>query len=103
MDVERTIEFILDVEAKHAAAIQRHDEMLRQLIEVNLSLTGHLEELATHAEGLDARVDRLDARVDKLAARMEELAESQAHTDQRLNVLIDIVDKIIRRRDDNAS
>jgi methyl-accepting chemotaxis protein len=89
MDVERTIEFILDVEAKHAAAIQRHDEMLRQLIEVNLSLTGHLEDLAAH-------VDRLDARVDKLAARMEEIANAQAQTDQRLNALIDIVDKMIR-------
>jgi hypothetical protein len=35
--------------------------------------------------------------MDQLAGRMDQLAESGTHTDQRLNALIDVVDKLISR------
>jgi hypothetical protein len=50
--------------------------MIRQLVEVNLSLARPLEE-----------TDR----------RFRERAEAAAHTDRRLDALIDTVDKLARR------
>ncbi len=43
--------------------------------------------LARHAEETDRR----------LGARIEQLVESGAHTDRRLDALIDVVDKLTRR------
>jgi chromosome segregation ATPase len=101
---EHRIEFILDQQANFAVDIQqlqesqrrlteaqeRTDGMLRSLVEVNLALTGHVEGLAAQIQGLAAHLQKVDDRLDRLA-------ESQAHTDQRLDTLVDVVDKLIRR------
>ncbi|MGH9358121.1 MAG: hypothetical protein ACRD22_07100 [Terriglobia bacterium] len=97
MNIEQTMQFILDMQAKHEAASQKRDEqiaensrqlaensrqiqsntgMIRQLVDVSLSLAHHGEE-----------TDR----------RIRELAESQSRTDYKLNALIETVDKLVRR------
>ncbi|MGH9430382.1 MAG: hypothetical protein ACRD3T_02445 [Terriglobia bacterium] len=90
MDIEKTMQFILETQAKLEASAQKHDEqiaenarqiqantgMIRQLVDVSLSLAHHGEE-----------TDR----------RIGELTEAQTRTDYKLNVLIDAVDKIVRR------
>ncbi len=98
---ERRMNFIVEQSAKHAVSIQQLDErmdrvekqqevnvgMIRQLVEVAMSLTNHIQETD----------ERLGKRIDELGERMAELAESQAHSDRRLDSLIDVVDKLARR------
>ena len=100
-DIERRMNFIIEQQAQFAAdiqllkeretkifqmieantvAIEANSTMIRQLVDVSLSLVRNLEE-----------TDR------RLGARIDQLAESQAHSDRRLDALIDVVDKLTRR------
>ena len=108
MDIEKTIEYILDLNARHAVAMQHFDErmeqagrrmeqaekrmdrmegMIRQLVDVTMSL-------ARHAEEADAWVRKFAAETDR---RIREREEAGAHTDRRLDALIDVVEKLTRR------
>jgi uncharacterized coiled-coil protein SlyX len=97
MDIEQTMQFILDAQARLQATASQHDERLAKL---ETSLAG----LATSLAGLESSVGTLTDLVGRLAQaeirlveRMDRLAESQAHTDQRLDILIDVVDKLVHR------
>jgi hypothetical protein len=93
-DFEKIMEFILEQQAKFAVDIQqlresqarleaaqeRTDGMVRNLVDVCMSLANHVEES--------------DRRVDRFIAATEERSKE---ADQRLNALIDIVDKLVRR------
>lgn len=104
-EIQRTMEFILEQQAQFAANIQRLQEThLRD----NPRLT-RLEEsfqlLVQLAQATDSRLDSTDSRLDSTDARlnlvaenmalveanMAALAASQAHSDERLSALIDIV------------
>ena len=63
---------------------------------MQLLIDDHLKFDDEHKRLLTAQVVLTD-RVDKLAAAVQELAGAQKHTDERLNVLITIVDGIVRR------
>jgi len=54
--------------------------MIRQLVDVTMSL-------ARHAQETGAQTDE----------RLRELAEAGTHTERRLDALIDTVDKLVRR------
>lgn len=107
-DIESRMEFIIEQQAQFTADMQalaaemqalkeRQDQaqlqieanagMIRQLGDVTMSL-------AHHADETDQRLGEADQRWD---ARMKQLAESGAHTDRRLDALIDTVDKLVRR------
>lgn len=84
MDIEKTIQFILETQAKHEIAIQQSDERFahfreqteerfRTLVDVSMSLAHNLQTLG---EGTDRRF---------------------RETDYKLNALIDAVDKLIKR------
>ena len=82
-NIESRMNFIIEQQAQFAVDIQLLKEretealgMIRQLVDVTMSLAHHGEE-----------TDR----------RIRELAESGAHTDRRLDALIDLVDKLTRR------
>ncbi len=82
--IESRMSFIIEQQAQFAADIQLLKDrqadtigMIRQLVDVTMSLAHHGEE-----------TDR----------RIRELAESGAHTDRRLDALIDVVDKLTRRK-----
>ncbi len=100
-NVESRMNFIIEQQAQFAANIQILKERqadalrmieansgaIRQLVDVTMSL-------ARHAEETDRRLQETDRR---LGARIEQLVESGAHTDRRLDALIDVVDKLARR------
>ena len=73
-----TIENFLSIVAEHQA---KHDEGIRNLIAVSRTL-------------VDAQI-RTDAQI-------KGLSEAQKHTDEKLNALIDTVDRIIRRENDRS-
>ena len=88
--IESRMNFIIEQQAQFATDIQiltgrqadalrmieANTAMIRQLVDVSLSLVRHGEETARS---------------------IRELRESQAHGDQRLDALIDTVDKLVRR------
>jgi endonuclease III len=87
MDIEKTMQFILETQAKHEIAIQQWDERFLKfqqevgqrfstLVDVSLSLARHGEE-----------TDR----------RIRELTDAQASTDGKINALIGTVEKLIKR------
>ena len=93
-NIESRMNFIIEQQAQFAVDIQllqerqaETREMIRQLVDVTMSL-------ARHAEETDRRLGELGARTD---ARLGALAEAGEHTDRRLDALIDTVDKLVRR------
>jgi hypothetical protein len=94
-DIERKIEFIVNQQAQFSADIIELKELhvkaearMTNLENVVLRLVDVVE---TGFVGLTQRMNDLVTSQELLDTRMAELAESQTHTDQRLNALIDIV------------
>ncbi len=86
--------FIIEQQAQFAVDIQLLKErqtetlgMIRQLVDVTMSLAHHGEETDQRLRALGEETDR----------RIRELAASGAHTDRRLDALIGVVDKLARR------
>ena len=91
---ESRMNFIIEQQAQFAVDIQilkerqaETREMIRQLVDVTMSL-------ARHGEETDRRIRELGAGTDK---RLRQPAEAGVHTDRRLDALIDTVDKLVRR------
>ena len=61
-------------------------------------LTDSVGTLALTVQQLAVALEALAGRVDTLAASIAELTESQKHTDERLNALINVVDDLVRKR-----
>jgi hypothetical protein len=75
-------------------------DRLEALVEVLVNR--HFEFEDEHKRLLTAQVVLTD-RMDRLDQRLDRLAELQAEGAQRLNVLIAIVDEVIRKRPPSAS
>lgn len=108
-EMERTMQFIVETQAQTAATIQRHEEAMA----ANEKNIAALERIASrHDQDIKTVTDmigRLAIGMTELTGRMSSLAESQKETsellkgtDERLNALILIVDKIIRGRNGGA-
>ncbi len=87
MDIEKTMQFILETQAKHEVTIQQilqtqaqHEQRFSTLVDVCMSLTTNLQ--------------RLGEETDR---RFRETDERFRETDAKLNALIDTVDKLVRR------
>jgi chromosome segregation ATPase len=93
MDIEKTMEFILSVQARLEASVQddheriaKHDEQIAKLESSIASVTD-----------LVGRLAQAEIRLaERTAADFRELREIQANTEYKLNALIATVDKLIR-------
>ena len=85
-EIQRMMEFIIKRQESFAEGMERMRESHAQS-EARIS---QLESAAVHL--YNAATDLYKSQ-EKLAAKMIELAEAQAHTDQRLNALIDVVEQ----------
>ena len=90
MDVERTIEFLMDHQAQAEVRMERLERAVSQ---TNRSLN----QLVRYGVSLRGDVRRHDEAIIRLDKAMAHLAEVHAEADGRLNALIDLVDKTIRR------
>ena len=82
-EIQKAMEFIIKQQ-------EQFSEKLEQMRELHEERLGELERAAVHLYNADTELKK--AQKD-LAVKMSELAEAQAHTDQRLNVLIDIIEQ----------
>jgi hypothetical protein len=97
-EIQRTMEFILGQQARFASSIRRQEEerardsgRIRRLEEA-FQLVAQLPQATdTRLERLETTSTSLEVHSSNLNARMEELAAAQAHADERLSALIDIV------------
>ena len=101
MDIDKTMQFILDVQARLEASVQGHDERFARL---EASAQGHEERLAklessmTTVADLVGRLAQAEIRLtERMEAGFEELRALHADTEYKLNALIDTVDKLARR------
>lgn len=104
MDVEKTIQFILEMQAKHEAWLQKHEESIVRIeasverigagVEANTARMGQLVDVSLSLAHHGEEVDR---RMEETGRLIKELRDAQAHSDYRLNALIDAVEKLIRR------
>jgi len=100
MDVEKTIQFILDIQAKLEASAQGHDERLAKLeaalqehdarIASVTDLVGRLAQAETRL------VERMEGIGQHMEAGFQELRELHADTESKLNTLIVTVDRLVR-------
>ena len=101
-EMERTMQFILETQAQTAANIQKHDVAIAAL---EKNVARHEQEIQT-VTNLVGRVavaeTHLAERMSSLASTHKETSEHLKETDERLNALILIVDKIIRGRNGGA-
>jgi hypothetical protein len=94
MDVEKTMQFILDVQARLEASAAAHDD---RLAKIETSIQKHDEQIAT-VTGLVGRVAQAQIHMaERMAAGFQELRELHADTGYKLNALIETVDKLVRR------
>jgi hypothetical protein len=80
--IEQQAQFTVDIQllkerqADSQRLVDADREMIRQLVDVTMSLAGHAQETDL---------------------RLRELAEAGTHTERRLDALIGTVDKLVRR------
>lgn len=96
--VEQQAQFTVDIQAlreqqaETARLVEENRGMIRQLVDVTMSL-------ARHGEETDQRFKETDLRFKETDRLIRELRDAQAHSDRRLDALIDTVDKLVRRND----
>jgi len=92
------------------ADIQKHDGAIRDLIVVNRSLVDSQQLLTTQIGQITVRINEITNQIseitrqigqldDKLTTGMEKLQDAQRTTEEKLNMLIETVDRIIRNRE----
>jgi multidrug resistance efflux pump len=97
MDPEKTMQFLLDMQVKHEAQLAQNEAQIARnmatIAQNTAAIAQNTAQLATVAD----LIGRLAQAEIRLVERMDRLSESQAHSDRRLDALIDVVDKLLRR------
>ncbi|MGH9471013.1 MAG: hypothetical protein ACRD1N_11820 [Terriglobia bacterium] len=97
MDTERTIQFILEMQAKHEVWLQNHEEAMRRLDERFDRTDGMIRQLAEVCMTLARHAEDTDRRIQDTDRLIRELTQAQAQGEHKLNALIETVDKLVRR------
>ncbi len=117
-EMHKTMEFLLENQARYTARIEKDEERLARLeaafvtlVELARSSDERMDGFDEERAAFDHRLAALDVRIAEAHARFEEaharfeeaharfeeaharLTEAQAHTDERLNVLIAVVER----------
>jgi hypothetical protein len=107
MDIERTMQFILEHQAAHAAAIAQHDEELKEL---RVESREQQKLLRQTQDLLHETVKTLGVLGESAIGAIDRLARAQEEAHGRLNdlqddvsVLLKIVDGLVRRRDEGKA
>ena len=90
-ELRKIMEFIIKRQESFADGMER----MRRSQEMAEERIGQLETAAIHLYNATAELNKSQTELNlahrNLTAKMTELAEAQAHTDQRLSALIDII------------
>ena len=102
MDVEKTIEFLIQNQAAHDERLTRLEHTSQVLVSVVGTLSNSYVKLVEAMEILTTRMDTLTARVDTLTARVDTIAQQSAERDrvlgERLDSLVSAIGEFIRNK-----
>ncbi|MBV9927998.1 MAG: hypothetical protein JOZ96_23460 [Acidobacteria bacterium] len=87
-ELRKIMEFIIKRQEGFSERMDQFSERMERMQLLHEERLGQLERAAVH---LYNTVDELGQSQRMLTVKMVELAEAQAHADQRLNALIDII------------
>ena len=87
--IENTLRTITEIQAKHESAIRDLVVVSRTFLDSQKETTKQMQELRQAQQQAQQQTDR-------------EWREAQRRMDEKLNALIDIVDQIIRKRNDRS-
>lgn len=90
MDIERTLEFIVQHQARFAVELD-------QLKDRHKELSDSVDALKVVVQSQQVHISQIISLTETLARSQTALTESQRHTDERLNALIKVVDDLVRR------
>ena len=105
MDVEKTMQFILDVQAATAVKLDQLAErtaaneavLAAQIAENKQYLSQFSNLMMTWVERHDRRMDQLTERMDQLTEKVDRTSEKVDQTTENMNALVKVVDGLIRR------
>ena len=94
-EMQRTMEFIVQQQAQFAANIQllqeNHGSRISRLEDSFKTVVELLQISESRLDRLESRNTTLESKSELLESKMAKLADAQAHADERLSALIDIV------------
>ena len=90
-EIRKTMEFIIEQQAQFAVNLQHLQEERAQDNSRLARLEESFQVLVQLAQTTDSRLDTIESTTAAVNANMAALAAAQAHTDERLSALIDIV------------
>src|SRR5260370_26333471 len=93
--IENAIQSLIGTQAEHAAQLDKQNAGIRDLIVVSRTVLTSIQQLQTAQSKMIEVQDKMIEAQDKM---IEEVRELHKHTDEKLNILIDTVDRIIRNR-----
>src|SRR6266516_7522183 len=94
-EMQKTMQFILEQQAQTSLNLQKLEEAHSKAESRISRLEGAVVGVVNLIDRLTNAQERTDASVNELATRMNELADSQKRTDDRLNILINSVERYI--------
>jgi hypothetical protein len=107
MDIEKTMQFMLDMQAKHETWLQKHEEAITRIetaLEAGAARTAKLESSVATVTDLVGRVAQAEIRLtERMESGFRDLIDAQAASEYRLNALIETVDKLVRRNGHDQS
>jgi len=93
MDIERTVEFILQQQATFSAQMDVLGSRMGEMQSGMTELRSLVVRLAEQQLALTQHVDHFQREI---SAAVLAIAEAQRHTDERLNALISVVNGLVR-------
>ncbi len=97
MDIEKAMQFMLDMQAKHEAWLQRHEKAFTRIeaaLEAGAARAAQLESSVATDTDLVGRLAQAEIR---LAEQISDLKQVQAASEYKHNAHIETVDKLVRR------
>jgi predicted nucleic acid-binding Zn-ribbon protein len=85
-EIQKVMEFIIKQQESFAEAMTQSEARISTLERATVNLYSTITQIGKAQEILTVKMS-------ELADKMAELAEAQAHTEQRLNVVIDIIER----------
>jgi hypothetical protein len=93
--IENAIQSLTEIQAQHDAGIRNLIVVSRALVDSQQTLVDSQKETTVQIQALESEMSQLRAGVDKMREAQQ---EAQQATDEKLHILIETVDRIIRNQ-----
>ena len=97
MTSEERLDRVEKLLVQQGELIEKHQSAIRDLIVVSRTTLTSVGETRGSVQELRDSVQELRESVQELRESVQELREAQSATDEKLNILIETVDRIVRR------